>query len=52
MGDQRLYLLAYAVALVTHDDDAVCGERLLVDVIPLEKGSIERCGGVFFPDSM
>ena len=50
VGYQILYLSADAVTLVAHDDDAVCGERLLVDIVSPEKGSIEGCGGVFLSD--
>ena len=52
VGYQVLYLLADAIALVAHDDDAVCCEWLLVDVFPLEKGPIEGCGGIFLADIM
>ena len=32
-----------AVALIAHDDETVSAQRLLVDVLTIEKGAIDRC---------
>ena len=41
VGDHGLYLLSDTVALVAHNDDAMRGEILLVDIVAFEKGAID-----------
>ena len=43
--DEVFYLVANALALVAHDDDAVGSERTVVDVAPVQESSIDG-GGV------
>ena len=40
VGDALAHGLGDAVALVAHDDDATVGQRLLVDVVAIEQGSV------------
>lgn len=45
VGDVGGHVGADAVALVAHHDEAVGGQGLPIDVVSVEEGAINRCGG-------
>ena len=43
--DVLSYLRRDAVTLITHDDDSLIGQLVLINIVPVQQGSVDRIGG-------